>query len=591
MSDLRDSPDPASAGPSGRPASASRTSTWRPRFDGLAPRVAAYLSLALLPLGLIALYQTREHQQESEGRTELTLLALTEQGAAGVGSAIERAIGAGGALAAGAELLADPAACSRAMSRLVAEDNPFDFAGILPPEGPILCNSVGRSIEIDAQAREELARMVAEPGLAIRPSDSRADVLVVGMPFPDDSASQGYLTFTIPRERVQAPPGDASGLTPLRLLTFNAEGVVLTGAVAKDGAPSLSSLLPAEEPLADHARGRPHAFAGPAAGGGDHVYTVAPLVPGVAYAMGIWTPEQAGLGADLIVERPLLFPLLMWMASLVVAFLAIHRLAIRHAVDLVDRMRRFGHDRALPPPVSPFGTPSEFRDIDDAFRQMGHAIIQDEARMENAFRERGVLLREVHHRVKNNLQLISSIISMQVRRMPEPAMRRVLRRLQDRVLTLASIYRSLYTSPDMSEVNAAPVIRAIVEQELRASEGRVAVTLDIEDMVLDADKVVPLAFLAAEAVSNAVHRAGAREGTPSLSVTLHRDGDRAVLRIVNSLDGSPPPEDPSRGLGQHLIHAFAAQVGAPVEVESGDRLYRLSVAFPTETAPAEVEPV
>ncbi|EYD78129.1 signal transduction histidine kinase [Rubellimicrobium mesophilum DSM 19309] len=195
-----------------------------------------------------------------------------------------------------------------------------------------------------------------------------------------------------------------------------------------------------------------------------------------------------------------------------------------------------------------------------------------------------MLLREVHHRVKNNLQLISSIISMQVRRMPEPRTRAILRRLQDRVLTLASIYRSLYTSPDMGDVNAAPILRAIVEQELRGAPDRVEATLDVEDMVLDPDKVVPLAFLAAEAVSNALARAGATEGRPSLSVTLHRDGERATLRIANSLAGPPTPDDPAQqGLGQHLIQAFAAQVGGPVEVSVRDRLYALSVTFAVTT--------
>nr|WP_256439134.1 sensor histidine kinase [Rubellimicrobium arenae] len=208
--------------------------------------------------------------------------------------------------------------------------------------------------------------------------------------------------------------------------------------------------------------------------------------------------------------------------------------------------------------------------------------------MENAFRERGVLLREVHHRVKNNLQLISSIVSMQMRRMPDPRVRGILRRLQDRVLTLASIYRSLYTSPDMGDVNAAPVLRAIVEQELRSSPDRIEAVLDIEDMALDPDKVVPLAFLAAEAVSNALARAVAPEGRPSLSVTLHREGERATLRIANSYIAQPTPEESAgRGLGHHLIQAFAAQIGGPVETEVRDGVYRLSVTFPVDPQPVD----
>ena len=563
---------------------------YRPRLDGLAPRVAAYLSLALLPLGLIALYQTREYQEETEERAELSLLALTEQGAAGVGTAIERAIGAGQALQAAAGLLGDPAACADVLGRLVGDAMPFDFVGFLPPEGLVTCSSVGEPLELEPEVRAEVAALLANPRVEVRASEAQMDSLVVGMPVETPEGQQGFLTFTIPRARVQEPIFGPSSLEPLRLLTFNDEGEVLTGAAPVEGSAALASLLPAEGTLASRAQGRPLAFIAPSAGGPELAYTVAPLVPGVAYAMAIWTPEQAGQGVGRLGEAPILFPLLMWAASLAVAFWAINRLVIRRVTDLGGRMRRFGRDRSLLQRPTSVGTPFELREIEDSFRHMADSILQDEARMEHAFRERGVLLREVHHRVKNNLQLISSIISMQVRRMPEPRVRQILRRLQDRVLTLASIYRSLYTSPDMGDVNAAPVIRAIVEQELRAAEGRVVATLDIEDMVLDPDKVVPLSFLAAEAVSNALARARSEDGKPSLSVTLHRDDGHATLSIANSLAGVPDAAEAGQGLGQHLIQAFAAQVGGPVEVQAGDRLYRLCVTFPTETEEAQTVP-
>ncbi len=563
------------------------------RLDGLAARVVAYLSLALLPLGLIALYQTREFQRETEDRAELALLALTEQRAAGVGSALERALGVGEALSLLLpDLLADPEDCSRALRRLVESQEPFDFVGVLPAEGPVTCSSQPGPFEIGEDVRAEIATFLADPRVVVQPSDSTPDMLVVGLPLlnEDGAGLPAYLALTIPRDRIPAPRVPSAGLEPLRFVTINADGQILTG--APEGEAEIAQYLPQGGALANKVAEEPLAFLAASGAGPERFYTVVPVVQGLAYALGIWAPEQAALGRDGPRDWPLLFPLLMWGTSLVVAFWAIHQLVIRHVASLVARMRRFGRDRHLILSSATPGVPYELREIEDAFRHMADSILRDEARMENAFRERGVLLREVHHRVKNNLQLISSIISMQMRRLPEPRTRRLLRRLQDRVLTLASIYRSIYTSPDMGDVNAAPVIRAIVEQELRAAEGRVEVTLDIEDMVLDPDKVVPLSFLAAEAVSNAIARAGAPEGTrPSLSVTLHREGDRATLRIANSLAG-PAPESPeaAQGLGLHLIQAFAAQVGGPVETEAGDRLYRLSVTFPIETAAVEAEP-
>ncbi|TNC52908.1 sensor histidine kinase [Rubellimicrobium rubrum] len=564
---------------------------FRPRLDGLAPRVAAYLTIALLPLGLIALYQTREFQRETERRSELSLLGLTEQGATGIGQAIEQALGAGEALGVVSGLLDDPETCSEYLSRFVEGRDLYSFVGFLPASGPVTCSSADAPFEVDPGI--DIAGLMAEPRVRVSavlgsfvPGE---DVLTVLIPGAAEQGEQGgfpgYLALSIPRDRIPEAQFGVSELRPLRLLTVSGTGEILTRQMGDAEELSTEDLLPRGRSLGDEVRlGGPRVFEAVSGLGEDQVYTITPLIPDVAYALAIWSPEQAGQGIESLAGSPLLFPLLMWATSLVVAFFAIHSLVIRRVTDLGLRMRRFGRNRSMANDPSATPAPLELREIEEAFRAMAASILQDEARMENAFRERGVLLREVHHRVKNNLQLISSIISMQVRRLPDPRVRGILRRLQDRVLTLASIYRSLYMSPDMGDVNAAPVLRAIVEQELRGSPDMVEAVLDIEDIVLDPDKVVPLSFLAAEAVSNALARAGAVEGRPSLSVTLHREGDKAVLRIANSLAGPPAPlEEPARGLGQHLIQAFAAQVGGPVETEVREGLYCLSVAFPIES--------
>jgi two-component sensor histidine kinase len=360
---------------------------------------------------------------------------------------------------------------------------------------------------------------------------------------------------------------------------------------------ALADLLPAGRDLAGEAGGAPRVFAARDGGGAERVYTVTPLVPGVAYAMGIWSPAQGALAVGPLARAPLLFPLLMWAVSLLVAFVAINRMVIRPVRALGSRMRRFARDRTLPP-VPNRDAPRELRDIGAAFRHTAEEILHDEARMEKAFRERGVLLREVHHRVKNNLQLISSIISMQARRSPEPAMRQTLRRLQDRVLTLATIYRQLYTSEDMGDVDAADVLRAVARQETGGRPGGlpagVVLDLDLQPLAMVPDQVVPLAFLASEALANAVAQAGAGpahigvclratevEGAPGARFCIDND----TVRNGEGVRGPGGPEG-VRGLGTHLIRAFAAQLGGPPEIEDGGGTYRVSVTFPLHAAPA-----
>ena len=84
------------------------------------------------------------------------------------------------------------------------------------------------------------------------------------------------------------------------------------------------------------------------------------------------------------------------------------------------------------------------------FLSMAEGILQDEAELEDALREKSLLIREVHHRVKNNLQLIASIMNMQIRRSRNSETTSVVRRLQDRVLGLARVHRQMYEAQTLA---------------------------------------------------------------------------------------------------------------------------------------------
>ncbi len=608
----------------GEPARPAPRRRWA--LDGLAPRLAALLTVALLPLGLIALDQTRGLSEEASRRAGLSLLSRTREAAAPLHQAVERALGAAEALAGLAEVpaVAVEAAggCAALLSQVAGPGSRYAFVGVIPREGPVTCSTRGAPFEVEDPAA--LAARLADPRPKVGvPAPGALDaeaVLVVTMPFfgatPEGRAGAsaeplGQVAIALRRDRIPSVRSavDGPGPTrPLGLVVFNADGVVVDPV---EGAPGL---LPPGLDLEAVAGGGGRVFPAEDAEGEPRIYTVAPLLPGTLYAMGVWTPAQGAVGREDWAATPILFPIGMWLASLMVAFWAANRLVVRPVGGLVERMRRFGADRSLSDEPLPADAPRELREIEGAFRQTAHAILQDEARMENAFRERGVLLREVHHRVKNNLQLISSIISMQMRRAPDARTRLILRRLQDRVLTLAAIYRSLYTSPDMGQTSVAPVLKAIVEAEVAAHRGRVSISLGLEDVVLDADKAVPLAFLVAEAVSNAVLQAGQAPGERRVGVTLTQAGSEARLVVTNTMpqgapQGEAPPDGPGRGsharadtldapargpsaglaqgLGSRLIEAFATQLGGRTEAGSQDGSYRLAVTFPVDAGPPE----
>ncbi len=593
------------------------------RGDSLALRVIAFLSLALMPIGLIAIYQTREFQNEAIQRAELSLLALTERAASLEQQTIERAFGAAEAMGVVIDLFDDPAGCSEYLERFLGESDIYTFIGHVPLDGMMACSSIPQTI--DLSDREDFAALMVNPRAVVSLTADRLTggrpVVIVAAPIFSQNAFRGYIVLAIPQERlVPAPQIEVADRTqPLGLVTFNGRGEVLT----MRGSPEQAQkLLPEGVDLADYVTFRTFAFTGRDRGGADRVFAVTPIVPGTVYAMGSWDPPRAFqtlMGSPATVG---LFPVLMWMASLIVSYYAVHRLVIRHVRDLGRKMRRFATDRHVPAASSAGDMSLELREIEEEFLQMAAGIVQDEAQLEDTVRERGILLKEVHHRVKNNLQLISSIMSMQMRRTTDMTTKSILSRLQDRILGLATIHRTLYQSDDMGRVNAAHLVREIVGQQAvgAALEGEVRVTLDLDDLELLPDQAVPLSLLTAEAVANATNNLGKpAEGPPWITVVLRNRGAEGWIEIANSVGPKTPGREeeaagagfgPGRapampaaarmpgpgaafapaglggdgarrrglGLGMNLIHAFAAQLGGHCDIQS-DRDYRISTAF------------
>ena len=551
---------------------------------GLVLRVVAFLTIALMPIGLIAIYQTAEFQRETLRRSELSLLALTAQAGAPVEQTIERAFGVAEALGVVIDELDDPTSCSSYLNRYIEGRRLYAMIGLVDSDGTMRCSSLAQPL--DMRDTGIWKQMSVTPStivtLSQRPEIADEPVINVASPIEENGQFMGYVQLAIPQRRIAAPAGlIAAERRPIQLVTYNELGERLT---LQNPDRPLETLLPEDFDLSSQTGLRPTATAGLSPDGERLVYAVTPLVTGAVFALGIW-PASEGFASPLL---PSLFPILMWAASLLVAYYAIHRLVIRHVRNLGRSMRRFGANRQLPAQASTGDMSRELREIEGEFVQMAGNILQDEARVEDQLRERGILLKEVHHRVKNNLQLISSIMSMQMRRTPDATTREILSRLQDRVLGLATIHRTLYESQDVGRVNAARLLREIVAQQSVASGAGtdLETKLDLEDLELLPDQAVPLSLLTSEALANALSNAAPGEnGKPWVAVSLRREAeDMVCLEIANSAateNGDATTMRPrAQGLGTNRIQAFAAQLGGPSETRHELGVYKLSTRFP-----------
>ncbi|OHC76234.1 MAG: hypothetical protein A3G18_06405 [Rhodospirillales bacterium RIFCSPLOWO2_12_FULL_58_28] len=187
--------------------------------------------------------------------------------------------------------------------------------------------------------------------------------------------------------------------------------------------------------------------------------------------------------------------------------------------------------------------------------------------------EKEVLLQEIHHRVKNNLQVVSSMLSLQANAEKNSRVAEALRESERRVRVMARIHETLYGSYDMAHIGSGGYLCSIImdmrESHIGAS-GNIVFREDVDDIVLDIDQAVPIGQIVSELISNALKHAfpDDRGGVIGVSMKL-RDGGMIELAVADDGAGLPKDFDLSRcgTLGLQLVTALAGKLGGKVEVD------------------------
>ena len=227
-----------------------------------------------------------------------------------------------------------------------------------------------------------------------------------------------------------------------------------------------------------------------------------------------------------------------------------------------------------------------------AFRRATLILRRQQARLEAAVDQQELLMQEIHHRVKNNLQIVASLLNLQASRIRQPEARAEFQSARDRVRALATLHRHLYAHGEVHTINMREFLIELCGQLFQAMGEKAGerLRLDIEapELKMSSDQAVPLALIVTEAVSNAVKYAfpGGRRG--SISVRLTAVPDHAELEIYDDGVGIPAgrveTEAGTRdGIGIQLIRGFAKQLGATLQVEEGDGTrYKVSIPLRQE---------
>lgn len=550
---------------------------------GLAVRVLLFLSLALLPIGLLAVVQTRNISEQSRSSAELSLLAVTERISAAEQRLLQEAFGTAEALGAIVRQRRDnDAECSDILREYREAAGIYAIVGFVAKTGHMRCSSAPEVHDFGGHATFSAA-IAAQTRRAFPMTSGAGDTqpsTVVTVPIHERGESMGVMAISIPFHRFSPVDDLQTTLMPLTMLSLNQNGEILS--TQGELAAALRE-LPAEPALAALVGEEPRVFYSANQQGRDRAYAIIPIVPGTAYALSVWPTDTPFLTADIASRLNAIVPIAMWVASLVVAFLALDRLAIKHIRKLGRQMRRFALNRTMPRVTLAPSVPTELVEMESAFLDMAESILRDEATQEDSLRQKNILLKEVHHRVKNNLQLISSIMNMQIRQASNAESKFALQRLQERLLSLAMVHENLYKDDNLTRVGASTLMREIVDQLLRVglpAGSNVEVTQRYDDISLDPDDAAPLTLLTTEAVTNALkYVAQPVEQSAFIRIRLTQDrSDWATLLIENTV--GLHPEASSTGLGARLISAFARQLNGRVDVAEVDGVYTMTFGFP-----------
>ncbi|MBA3664120.1 MAG: sensor histidine kinase [Bacteroidetes bacterium] len=222
----------------------------------------------------------------------------------------------------------------------------------------------------------------------------------------------------------------------------------------------------------------------------------------------------------------------------------------------------------------------QYRELTDLVQ----TVKNDKLTIQNSLREKEVLLAEIQHRVKNNLAVIIGLFNLQKDNSTNEETKQSITEAKNRVLSIAMVHERLYKKDDLSKINLKFYISELIKEIVKSHPLYDSVTIEenIEDLVGDITKAVPIGLIINEAITNSLkHGFVNTQIKPKLSISLQKTFDLICIKINDNGKGFPVNKNHNeRSLGLSLIDSLTEQIDGKIYYENKDGGAQVKLTFP-----------
>ncbi len=553
----------------------------------LRTKLVLLVAVAMVPAGALAVMEARSSYLNGRRQLEQNLTLSAQLAANEANNLMSGSRQILRSLALQPEIKEARPLCKRSLERAITGMEQYEGATVVNAKGDVVCRSSRFDGAASVAGQEWFKEVMSGEAFVLSDLMLSREYgewgLATAVPIVNDEGTAvgaislfiGVDWLTSLYNRVSLPAQGAA----FALLDRNGEVI---SSVARY--PGVVNGLPLAKPLQYELRGHARSFPAVGHDGVPRLYAISPLVEGKIFVVMGVPSSQAINPLTLQFASGVVTPLLMWIVATLVVWFGIERLVIRWITYLERITSAYAAGRQNVRPERVRAASAEIRSLGETFSRMADLISAREAELRESLAQKEMLVREIHHRVKNNLQLVMSLLNLHARRIKDPQAELAFAEARGRINALATLHRRLYESEKLEHVDLKWFLEDLCGELRRSgfsSHRTVDLNVDVPSALISSSTAVPLGLLVTEAITNAYKHAfvGRNEGTISVVATHLQDSQICVEVRDDGVGFNVTAHDyDAPGLGRSLIEAFARQLRGKLELVS-DRGTTLRVCF------------